>query len=35
MTKSGSPLVNAGGTPKWRMAPSPHIRHEYFAKNGG
>jgi glycerol transport system substrate-binding protein len=24
MTKSGSPVVNADGTPKWRMAPSPH-----------
>lgn len=24
MTKSGLPVVNADGTPKWRMAPSPH-----------
>jgi glycerol transport system substrate-binding protein len=24
MTKPGLPVVNADGTPKWRMAPSPH-----------
>lgn len=24
MTKKGLPVVNADGTPKWRMAPSPH-----------
>jgi glycerol transport system substrate-binding protein len=24
MTKAGLPVVNADGTPKWRMAPSPH-----------
>jgi glycerol transport system substrate-binding protein len=24
MTKRGLPVVNADGTPKWRMAPSPH-----------
>jgi len=24
LTKSGLPVVNADGTPKWRMAPSPH-----------
>ncbi len=24
MTKPGLPAVNANGTPKWRMAPSPH-----------
>jgi len=24
MTKSGLPVVNADGTPKWRMAPGPH-----------
>jgi glycerol transport system substrate-binding protein len=24
MVKSGLPVVNADGTPKWRMAPSPH-----------
>jgi glycerol transport system substrate-binding protein len=24
MTKSGLPVVNADGTPKWRMAPSPY-----------
>jgi len=24
MTKPGLPVVNAAGTPKWRMAPSPH-----------
>ena len=24
MTKPGSPVMNADGTPKWRMAPSPH-----------
>jgi glycerol transport system substrate-binding protein len=24
MTKTGLPVVNADGTPKWRMAPSPH-----------
>jgi glycerol transport system substrate-binding protein len=24
MTRSGLPVVNADGTPKWRMAPSPH-----------
>src|SRR3954468_8531334 len=24
LTKAGTPVVNADGTPKWRMAPSPH-----------
>ncbi|WP_323017862.1 ABC transporter substrate-binding protein [Castellaniella sp.] len=24
MTKAGLPVVNADGTPKWRMAPAPH-----------
>jgi glycerol transport system substrate-binding protein len=24
LTKAGLPVVNADGTPKWRMAPSPH-----------
>ncbi len=24
MVKKGTPVVNADGTPKWRMAPSPH-----------
>ena len=24
MVKPGLPVVNADGTPKWRMAPSPH-----------
>ncbi|MEQ8286154.1 ABC transporter substrate-binding protein [Thalassospira sp.] len=24
MAKAGTPVVNADGTPKWRMAPSPH-----------
>ena len=24
MVKEGTPVVNADGTPKWRMAPSPH-----------
>lgn len=24
LTKTGLPVVNADGTPKWRMAPSPH-----------
>ncbi|MCF8482741.1 MAG: ABC transporter substrate-binding protein [Rhodospirillum sp.] len=24
MAKEGTPVVNADGTPKWRMAPSPH-----------
>ena len=24
MVKDGLPVVNADGTPKWRMAPSPH-----------
>src|SRR5215475_9055693 len=24
LTKPGTPVVNADGTPKWRMAPSPH-----------
>ena len=24
MTKPGLPVVNADGTPKWRVAPSPH-----------
>src|SRR5258707_9252089 len=24
MVKPGIPVVNADGTPKWRMAPSPH-----------
>ena len=24
MVKEGLPVVNADGTPKWRMAPSPH-----------
>ncbi len=24
MTQPGSPVMNADGTPKWRMAPSPH-----------
>src|SRR6267154_221444 len=24
LSKPGSPVVNADGTPKWRMAPSPH-----------
>ena len=24
MTKAGLPVVNSDGTPKWRMAPSPH-----------
>ncbi len=24
MTQKGLPVVNADGTPKWRMAPSPH-----------
>ena len=24
MTKPGLPINNADGTPKWRMAPSPH-----------
>lgn len=24
MTKEGLPVVNGDGTPKWRIAPSPH-----------
>ena len=34
MTKPGLPVVNADGTPKWRMAPAPTARTGSRAWNG-